>query len=461
MSRMVSPGAKNSSGHEPHRSDIPDFNPRGCQKGACYTRLQLSDSRIIYPLKRAGERGEGKWKRVSWDEALTDIADRLIDAAVTSGTESIVFDDGTTNAGYGPDSAGDMRFAQSLETTRIDSWAGVSDMPMGTVQTWGMINCEGSSDDWFRSDYIVVWVGNPAYTRIPDVHFMHEARYRGARLVVVAPDYSATAVHADLWLNLKPETDAALGLACAQVMIEEDLFRRDYVLEQSDMPFLVRIDNQRFLRQADVERGGADNAFFLWDEATGALAIAPGCEGDGSQGRSLALGSIRPALSGRFDVQLSRRNQRRGRNRFRSAASAPEPELPPRAGRRHHRSASRCDTDFCARDGRRKTGDDFRFMGRLQTLPQRLVPARHDPADEPDRQPGVRGRRSTGRLVVGHGWPGCDRLAVCLDHDGKAAADSQGDSRSDATGLRKYLHRHERERAHRSADGVSVRPWRI
>ena len=70
-------------------------------------------------------------------------------------------------------------------------------MPMGAVQTWGMYNCEGTSDDWFKSDYIVVWVGNPAYTRIPEVHFMHEARYRGAKLVVIAPDYSATAVHAD------------------------------------------------------------------------------------------------------------------------------------------------------------------------------------------------------------------------------------------------------------------------
>ncbi len=70
----------------------------------------------------------------------------------------------------------------------IDSWSGVGDMPMGAVQTWGMYNCEGTSDDWFRSDYIIVWIGNPVYTRIPDVHFMHEARYRGAKLVVIAPD---------------------------------------------------------------------------------------------------------------------------------------------------------------------------------------------------------------------------------------------------------------------------------
>ena len=65
--------------YEPHRPDVPDFNPRGCQKGACYTTLQISDARIKYPLKRVGERGEGKWKRITWDEALTEIADKLID----------------------------------------------------------------------------------------------------------------------------------------------------------------------------------------------------------------------------------------------------------------------------------------------------------------------------------------------------------------------------------------------
>ena len=81
-------------------------------------------------------------------------------------------------------------------------------MPIGAVQTWGMYNCEGTSDDWFKSDFIIVWIGNPVYTRIPEVHFMHEARYRGAKLVVIAPDYNASAVHADYWINPRVGTDA-------------------------------------------------------------------------------------------------------------------------------------------------------------------------------------------------------------------------------------------------------------
>ena len=159
--------------YERQRPDVPDFNPRGCQKGACYSDLQVSESRLLYPLKRSGERGEGKWQRISWDQALNDIADQLIDAAIAEGTESIIHDHGTTNAGYGPETAGEMRFTDAIGATVLDSWSGVGDMPMGCVQTWGMYNCEGTSDDWFRSDYIVVWIGNPFYTRIPDVQFMY------------------------------------------------------------------------------------------------------------------------------------------------------------------------------------------------------------------------------------------------------------------------------------------------
>jgi hypothetical protein len=69
----------------------------------------------------------------------------LIDVAVDQGTESIVFDDGTTNGGYGPKPRVTCALPTAMNCTRLDSWAGVSDMPMGLVQTWGMFNCEGSA----------------------------------------------------------------------------------------------------------------------------------------------------------------------------------------------------------------------------------------------------------------------------------------------------------------------------
>ncbi|MCP5044470.1 MAG: molybdopterin-dependent oxidoreductase [bacterium] len=289
--------------YEASEPGVPDFNPRGCQKGACYTHLMYEPSRITHPLRRVGERGSGRFKRISWDEALDETADHMIDAAVAAGTGTIVYDHGTTNIDFGPDTVGEMRLFGGLNSTIIDSWGGVGDMPMGAVQTWGMYNVEGTSDDWFKSDFIMVWRGNPAYTRIPEVHFMHEARYRGAKLVVVAPDYNASAVHADLWLNPRVGTDAALSLAMAQVILAEGLHDVEYVREQTDLPLLVRDDTGHYLRESDVQSGGSDKSLYFWDEAGDRLTVAPGCEGDG--GRSLRLGKLRPALDGTHTVELA------------------------------------------------------------------------------------------------------------------------------------------------------------
>jgi DMSO reductase family type II enzyme molybdopterin subunit len=283
--------------------DVPDFNPRGCQKGACYTDLMYEPSRVLHPLKRVGERGSRKWKRVSWDQVLTEIADAIIDASVDYGTDSVIYDHGTTNVDFGADTGGEQRFFDVINATSIDSWAGVGDMPAGACQTWGMYNVEGTSDDWFKSDFIIVWTGNPAYTRMPEAHFMHEARYRGAKLVVIAPDYNATAPHADYWINPRVGTDAALALAMAQVILAEGLHKEDYVREQTDLSILVREDTDRYLRQSDLRRGGNDELIYFWDTVQDGLAEVPGCQGQGTD--SLALGALRPALSGRYTVELA------------------------------------------------------------------------------------------------------------------------------------------------------------
>ncbi len=289
--------------YDASRDGLPDFNPRGCQKGACHSDLEQSEARVLHPLRRVGERGERKWKRISWDEAYDEIADACIDAALEAGTETIVHDHGTTNIDYGPDAFSEMNWIHAMGATLIDSWAGVGDMPNGIVQTQGIFMVDGTADDWFLSDYIVVWIANPAYTRIPDVHFIHEARYRGAKLVVISPDLSATAIHADFWINVKQETDAAFALAAANVIIEEGLFDEESVREQTDLPFLVREDNGHYLREADLRRGGKENLFYLWDQATAGMVPAPGCEGEGDH--RLALGKIEPALDGRWSVTLA------------------------------------------------------------------------------------------------------------------------------------------------------------
>lgn len=70
--------------------NYPDFNPQGCQKGCGFHQVLTAPERISYPLKRVGERGEGKWQRISWDDALTEIADALLDTHRDFGTESFI-----------------------------------------------------------------------------------------------------------------------------------------------------------------------------------------------------------------------------------------------------------------------------------------------------------------------------------------------------------------------------------
>jgi DMSO reductase family type II enzyme molybdopterin subunit len=283
--------------------NVPDMNPRGCQKGGCYTQLMYEPSRLKYPLRRVGERGSGKWQRQSWDESLTQVADTLLDVAVKHGPDCVVYDHGTTNIDFGTGTGAEMRFFGQFGATVMDSWAGVGDLPMGCIQTWGNFNADGTSDDWFNADYILVWIANPVYTRIPDAHFFWEARYRGATIVSIAPDYNATSIHADMWLNPRIGSDAALGLAMAQVIISENLFKPEYVKEQTDLPFLIRDDTKRYLRQSDVQTKGKDDIFYVWDDAARQAVEAPGSQGSWTQ--DLHLGSVNPALHGRFSVKLA------------------------------------------------------------------------------------------------------------------------------------------------------------
>ncbi|HVN86501.1 MAG TPA: molybdopterin-dependent oxidoreductase [Candidatus Binatia bacterium] len=283
---------------------LPDYAPRGCQKGNCYSSLALAPGRLTYPLERVGERGSGRWRRISWDDALTRIADAVIDAAQDRGIETVVYDNGTSNVDWGPSTVGEMRLFALLGATMLDGFAGTGDLAMGAIQTWGTSFVDGSSDDWCRADTLIFWHCNPVATRIPDAHFATEARYRGTTVVTITPDFSPSAIHASLWLNPPPGTDAALALGLVRALLERGAVDAAYVREQTDLPFLVRDDTGRFLRQSDMITDGRDDIFYVFDEHAQEIVEAPGTPGKWSD--SLALDKIVPALAGRFEAHAKR-----------------------------------------------------------------------------------------------------------------------------------------------------------
>lgn len=287
--------------YERQAAGLPDYAPRGCQKGNCYSSLMVAPGRITYPLERVGPRGSGQWRRLSWDAALRRLADAILDAEAEHGIETVVYDNGTSNIDWGPSTVGEMRLFGLLGATMLDGFAGTGDLAMGAVQTWGTSFVDGSADDWCRADTLIFWHCNPVATRIPDAHFATEARYRGATVITITPDYSPSAVHASLWVNPRPGSDAALALGLVRALLERNAIDAPYVREQTDLPFLVRDDTGRFLRQSDLQEKGRDDIFYVWDVHAGKLTEAPATFGQSSD--SLALGDVEPALAGRFGVK--------------------------------------------------------------------------------------------------------------------------------------------------------------
>ena len=271
---------------------VPDFSPMGCQKGASWSASLYGPDRVMYPLKRAGERGEGKWERVTWDKALTEIAESMVDAIEQDGSASIV-QEGT------PESGGSMasgRFRSVIGGHILDLQGSFNDFSIGLYETFGKFSPTSSADDWFKSELMLFWHMNPVYTRIALYHFMAEARYNGAEIVNISPDVNASHTHADYQIPINGASDPAFGLALTQVMFEENIADWKFLKEQTDFGYLVRTDTKRYLRQTDVEGSGRDDQMYQWVPGRGLKLADRG---------NMFLKGVEIALEGVFDVKLA------------------------------------------------------------------------------------------------------------------------------------------------------------
>jgi DMSO reductase family type II enzyme molybdopterin subunit len=300
----------------PSGADVPDYGPRGCNKGLRHAKYMYGKQRVLYPMKRAGERGEGKWERITWDQAANEIADKFIDYNVAHGPQSISTQLGTAMVLKRASFAALGRFATIAGTETPEAFAGVGDLPTGTYMTVGVPLISDTMAAIYKSKCCLVWFSNPAVTRIPDAHFFWEARYNGTEVISISPEFTPTAMHSSKWMNPKPGTDAALALSMVQVILEQGKHKADYIREQTDLPFLVRTDNGKYLRETDMVggEGSRDNLFYVFDEVTGDVKAAPGTGGPppppGSMEPvhphgSLQLDGLKPALEGSWMVNTA------------------------------------------------------------------------------------------------------------------------------------------------------------
>ncbi len=198
-----------------------------CAKGLAQIEKLNHPDRIKYPMKRVGERGEGKWNRISWDEALETIAGKITEIIKGDGPRAISFAQGTPK---GLELFLLIRLANLLNIPNISTPGNVCHMPRETAST---LTC-----GFFPiPDYdhppacVVVWGSNLFQTNEEGILGSQLKRVldQGAKLFVIDPRKTAVASKADLWLQPKPGTDLALALGILRVIVDKDLYERAFV----------------------------------------------------------------------------------------------------------------------------------------------------------------------------------------------------------------------------------------
>ncbi|MBN2550631.1 MAG: molybdopterin-dependent oxidoreductase [Anaerolineales bacterium] len=219
---------------------------RACVRGRAYLRRQYHPERLLYPLKRTGRRGEGKFTRIPWDEALDWAASELqrVKAAYGSSALFVPYGTGSYNQLNGSQTARRLMnlFGGCLGIYNSYSWACIN---VATPTVYGTLQTGNQRQDWLNSRYILMWGWNPAEMRdgTNSDYFIRLARENGARVVCIDPRHSLSAASlADEWIPIRPGTDAAMMSAMAYVMLTEGLYDAEFVrthclgFDSSQMP---------------------------------------------------------------------------------------------------------------------------------------------------------------------------------------------------------------------------------
>jgi anaerobic selenocysteine-containing dehydrogenase len=199
-----------------------------CAKVNHYLERVYSPDRILYPMKRVGAKGEGRFERITWDEALDLIAGRFREVIAAHGPQAILPYSYAGNMGLLSYGSMDRRFFGALGASLLDrticATAGAAGLAVTVGKSIGF-----DPEAVVHSRFIVAWGANIVSSNVHLWPFVEEARRRGAKLVVVDPYRSRTAEKADQHLALLPGTDAALALGMMHVLFRDCLEDRDYI----------------------------------------------------------------------------------------------------------------------------------------------------------------------------------------------------------------------------------------
>ena len=203
-----------------------------CGKVARYLEREYSPERLLYPLRRIGAKGEGRFARVTWDEALDEIAARLKAIAAEFGSEAILPYSYAGTMGLLNGGGMDRRFFHRLGASRLDRTICSSAGGVGLIDALGFKY--GTEPEQFRhSKLIVAWGANVLGTNVHLWPFIVEARRAGARFYTIDPRRNRTGAAADKHFFINPGSDTALALGLMHVIVSEKLYDADYIAQQT------------------------------------------------------------------------------------------------------------------------------------------------------------------------------------------------------------------------------------
>lgn len=203
-----------------------------CPKGAQAPQLHYSADRLHHPLKRRGPRGAGQWETISWDQAIEEIATEILRLADAHGPETIAHSFGTTR---GSDCSIGKRFMNLLgspNTVGQDKIC-VGPTALGEYLTYGFGPTLGTLPQPGITKCLVLWGRRPMQSARPAWRVMEKALAEGTKLLVIDPARTEEAARADLWLQLRPGTDAALGLGLLNEIIASGRHDADFVTRET------------------------------------------------------------------------------------------------------------------------------------------------------------------------------------------------------------------------------------
>lgn len=284
---------------------------RLCVKGYSQPQRMYDPDRIKYPMKRTtwsleepnGDlRGNDEWERVSWDEAIEQIAAGIGASLASYGGTSVgVWSSygsyGMLNGAMGGYmSAAYGRFITAIGGVVLGAGA---DTAQQHVQTT-LLGIGGNDfADAANAKTIVAWGGNPAEAYVHAWHYICDAREAGARLITVDPQFTASAMHSDVYVPVRPGTDGAMILACCNYIIDNNLMDTDFMKSSTVSPLLIK-ESGKYVRMSDLGTPAQEGPLDSYGQPT---VIDPCVAWDASADEAVkAEECANPALEGTFEV---------------------------------------------------------------------------------------------------------------------------------------------------------------